>query len=731
VEPLRELVITPAQEVALELARGPDGSARLVLRPVKPTPALSAELRYAHVAPEAKPKTPPFPVPPAREGLEVYQDQPDAGDVTIASPYWCVVHRKASGGAIASLRFYHGSGQELLRQPDETSITVGGTVYSSRFCSRPKIEVKRESPDLVRMEVSGELVSAQRASQHVRFVHSYEYHPWYAIRWCSLVPQQPLAGVTEVQVARLALSPALDEGYYRRSGWDVAGWTRALFPGPDAVTLTDGWAYLAAFQRGIEGVELFPRSDLGQWEEQVFPEGGRARFALVGNEAGGPTLLLQPYAHPEGVAVEKPLTYDFYLGLPPIKARPGRPVMGVSTVIGWMSEEAIQEVVEARPEIMLYHYLLGAGTLAMGDEKRIQAVTGEMNKFRAAGIKLIPYTWFRSAIHNAEAKKRADEESWYEMSSPGSPSTNMCYEDPRYREWLQGIQDLMFKETPISGVYYDWMGAFTCFNAQHGPKKHYGMDGVMALLAWTRQRLGPDGVIVGHIGGGAGEYPCATLEGYTTAVVTLEELYHATELPTLYGVQASLEFMGATPRLVCPAIVNNVVRHSSESDPAEAVPKHQEFITKCLLWGYFPYHGVGEQNVKPGQRGFPHEDLEAHWGYYRELRTLKQIDFSKLTFRGFARQTAVEVGNDFAKSSVFFGDQDAVVIIGNPDSPDPQVVHFTVDCRQFGWEKPEPASIQEISLARKGQDRLTLTGGRIVLAGHDFRVYRLERNNRP
>jgi hypothetical protein len=249
----------------------------------------------------------------------------------------------------------------------------------------------------------------------------------------------------------------------------------------------------------------------------------------------------------------------------------------------------------------------------------------------------------------------------------------------------------------------------------------------MDLLAWTRQRLGDQGIIVGHIGGGAGEYPCATLEGYATAVVTLEELYHATELPGLYGVQASLEFMGATPRLVCPAVVDNMARRFSGLDPAEAVPRHQEFITRCLLWGYFPYHGVGEQNVTPGQRGFKHEDLESHWGYYRALLTLKQIDFSQYTFRGFARQTAVEVDNDYAKASVFWGHEEAIVIIGNPDSQDPQVVHFRVDCRRFGWEKPEPASIQEIGLAREGQDRRTPTGGRIVLAGHDFRVYRLER----
>jgi hypothetical protein len=123
----------------------------------------------------------------------------------------------------------------------------------------------------------------------------------------------------------------------------------------------------------------------------------------------------------------------------------------------------------------------------------------------------------------------------------------------------------------------------------------------------------------------------------------------------------------------------------------------------------------------------PAEEPSERWAFLRQLRTLKQIDFSGYSFRGFARQTAVEVDNDFAKASVFFGDKDAVIIIGNAESRDAQVVNFKVDCRAFGWKKSSPASIEEISFARTQHDRLGSGGGRIALAGHDFRAYRLQR----
>jgi hypothetical protein len=509
-----------------------------------------------------------------------------------------------------------------------------------------------------------------------------------------------------------------------------------IFPGPDGFSLTDGWSYIGAFKRGVEGIEVFPRSNLLQWEEQVFSMGGRARFAVTGNAAGGPTILIQPYSHKEAVSIEKPLSYDFYMGLPPVKARPGRPVMGMATVVGWVDERSFKEVAEARPSFIMYHYLLAAGALALKSEAALKRVQEEIARYHSAGIRLIPYTWFRG-VHfkaNADTKDRAIEECWRAMDSPNAKSpeysgdVTVCYDSAGYRDWLKGKEDTMFRQNPIDGVYYDWMGGFTCYNPKHGSKKHYGIDGALDMLSWTRQRLGDKGIIVGHIGGGAGEYPCALLEGYTTGVVTLEELYHASKIPSLYGVQASLEFMGATPRIVCPAVADNFARRYAESDyVAKVIPFHQEFLTKCLLWGCFPYRGMGQPKIPEGQRYFKHEDMTANWGYDRELRTLKGIDFSGYTFRSFARQTAVEVDNDFVKASVFFGGKDALVILGNADSGETQTVSFRIDCREFGWEKAEPASIKEISFARDGQDAVTLAGGCAVLAGHDFRMYKLGR----
>ncbi len=728
-EPMRELVVRPGQETELSLDRAPDASARLVLRPAAPAGTLSVSLDYRHVPPPKPPDTPPFLAPPADEALKVYDHQPDKGDLTISSPYWCVVHRASAGGAISSVRFYHGSRRELLCEPDETSVTANGTRYSSRFCRDAHIEVSRESEDLVRVHAFGPLLSADGESAGLRFSNSYEYHPWYALRRCSIVAERSVPGVGELQVARLALSPALDECYWRPSAWDVARWSRVVFPGPPAFDLPTGWAYIGVFRRGVEGVELFPTSDLTPWEQQTFPGGGRAQYAVVGNDVGGPTILLQPYAHDEPITLDQRLTYDFYMGLPPIKEKPGRPVMGPGVVVGWLSDTSFDEIIDVKPQFLWYHYLLGPAGLVMKNEQSVERVKQEMARFHEAGIRLIAYTWFNSMGSNEDARKKGAEESWFKMPTSDPKSAGgVCYDSEGYREWLKDIEDRMFRQTPVDGIYYDWMGAFTCYNTAHGSGKHYSIDGVLDMLRWTRERLGDDGLIVGHIGGGAGEYPCATLEAYTTGVVTLEELYHGTKLPMIDDVQASLEFMGATPRIVCSALCSVRARRYPESEYVEKVmPVIRELITKCFLWGYFPYRGYGPRELPEGQRFFRYEDLEDNWGYDREFRTLKGIDFSDYTFRSFARQTAVELDNDFARASVFFGDRDALVIIANPDSGDPQEVSFRVDCRHLGWQQRRPSSIEEISFARDGDDALTTEGGTIHLAGHDFRVYRLTR----
>ncbi len=284
---------------------------------------------------------------------------------------------------------------------------------------------------------------------------------------------------------------------------------------------------------------------------------------------------------------------------------------------------------------------------------------------------------------------------------------------------------------PIDGMYFDWCGAFiqgSCAKNPHGPKKHYDIDGVIRVLEWTKNHFGPDGIVVGHIGGGAGEYPNATIEGFLTMAVTLEELISTTDIPRLVDVQASLHFMGATAR--SPLEGQAFYRYKSERPEAQALGQ-REFTTKTLLWGYPAWpHARG---LYPSSRHLTNGHVYMHdgpypdWGYSRMFKTLKGIDLSQFYFRDFAHQTAVLLDNAFVKCSTFYNDSHALIILGNPESNQEQEVNFSVDLKAFGWGEKDKMNITEISGAPSTFKNTGLRNMKEQLLGYDFRVYRLVR----
>ena len=74
--------------------------------------------------------------------------------------------------------------------------------------------------------------------------------------------------------------------------------------------------------------------------------------------------------------------------------------------------------------------------------------------------------------------------------------------------WLDYLKlsiDRVLKNHPLDGVYYDWNVALYCENPLHEgkapanrPRGHWDMDELLDLMEWTRQRVGPDGLVIIH-----------------------------------------------------------------------------------------------------------------------------------------------------------------------------------------------------------------------------------------
>ncbi len=75
--------------------------------------------------------------------------------------------------------------------------------------------------------------------------------------------------------------------------------------------------------------------------------------------------------------------------------------------------------------------------------------------------------------------------------------------------WLDFLKfsiDRVLKNHPLDGVYYDWDVALLCSNPLHEEihdratlaKGHWDMDELLDLMEWTRNRVGPGGLVIVH-----------------------------------------------------------------------------------------------------------------------------------------------------------------------------------------------------------------------------------------
>jgi hypothetical protein len=121
--------------------------------------------------------------------------------------------------------------------------------------------------------------------------------------------------------------------------------------------------------------------------------------------------------------------------------------------------------------------------------------------------------------------------------------------------WLDYLKlciDRVLKNHPLDGVYYDWNVALFCCNPLHEPNGqahpagHWDMDELLDLMEWTRQRVGPDGLVIVH----NTTTPMFATENFANYVVATEWGYGkwTDRAPDLQDLPLEWSLAGARPR---------------------------------------------------------------------------------------------------------------------------------------------------------------------------------------
>jgi hypothetical protein len=165
------------------------------------------------------------------------------------------------------------------------------------------------------------------------------------------------------------------------------------------------------------------------------------------------------------------------------------------------------------------------------------------------------------------------------------------------------------------------------------PEGHCDIEELLDLVAWTRQRVGPEGLMIIH----NTMAPMAAIENYADSIVAMEWGYSrlASAAPALAELPLEWSFMGHRSR--------GVIGYGClETDAPERV--HRQMTLRAVLTGSVPW---------------PVDDLATTM-----FAPLTHRDLSDYKFED-ARWAPVQPGDDHTAAAVYHRAEHALLVVGN------------------------------------------------------------------
>jgi hypothetical protein len=528
--------------------------------------------------------------PPAvsRVWPQAYTVQRDEASsiLTLRTPYCTIEQNLKKGGAITRLTLTHGKAANLLVRPIETRVRdKNGTLLTDLNDSAPTVAYRREGlNEIVVIECS--LKDQAGRDSGLRVKSTYQYRWGYVkIRKELLAPGG--ASVREICPLATVVAPSLSDYGYREGtteeekaptfsfGSNRWGKLRLGHPSDKIVETRYVPRSMILVDPGVEGLEWFVGSDLSQWELAITGRRGGGQCLLDRHQdPPGLALSVAPLWSPDA-AVSLPSTcvFDFYLAFPLLEGRAQRPWIHTSfnrNRGNWVSTDDIQRWAQKGIQTVHCHNDGDYYDDGLFWRDGVYPPYPDMDHYdkvltdcRKAGIRTATY-FSNKELHPSAKEFRQHGDEWARKDRKGNLRHNFYRPNHEFGAqmclrsgWLDFLKlsiDRVLKTHPLDGVYYDWNVALLCSNplheGQHDPKApakgHWDMDEMLDLMEWTRQRVGPTGLVIIH----NTTTPMFALENFADYVVATEWGYRkwTDRAPDLQDLPLETSLAGALPR---------------------------------------------------------------------------------------------------------------------------------------------------------------------------------------
>ncbi len=665
-----------------------------------------------------------------------------SGVVTLSTPYWTIQHNLKKGGAITKIKYTYGKADNLLIEPIKTSVqNKSGIIFDDVSDSSAHIShTKTGKTEIVTIECC--LVDKSGRDSGIKVKTIYQYH-WGYIK----IHKEFYFPADSIQIKNLSvLSTIFDQSlsdYGYREGtteqegaepfsFGICNWGKARTGTLSDKPLKTNYVprYLVFARQGIEGIEWFVSSDLSQWDFQLSGQRGSGLCKIDSNvEPAGIAVSICPLNLAQGaIAVKGVCKFDYYIGMPILEGHANKPWLHSTfnrNKGDWVSEETIKQWAESGIQTGHCHndgdyYNDGLfwrdGTYPPYPPEDMEKFDNVIETCHRYGIKLATY-FSNKELHSSTEPFKKNGQEWARKDNQGNLRHNYFREGSEFgvqmclkSGWLEFLKfsiDRVLKNHHLDGVYYDWNAALFCSNPLHIGKEasdvssdkerqslahqhagHWDMDELIELMEWTRERVGPDGLIIVH----NTMVPMFVTENFANYVVAMEWGYQkwSKSAPKLQELPLEWDFAGARSRGV---IGYGLI------EPNAPRRLHKVLALESLLTGVAPWPASPEA-------------IEL----YKILNPLGKVEQYK--FEDW-RNKVVTLGDVNCASAVYSRPGEAYILVGNLDGQQKKVT-----CKVNPRNLPYPLfSVSSGKILNPDKsvdlniDKLTGNGEDIVLPG--------------
>lgn len=464
----------------------------------------------------------------------------NTGTLVLSTAYYTVEHDLRKGGAIARIQLTHGRAKNLLVEPMHAYVrSEDETVYTDLAEDKPMLKHQRNGLNEI-VTIESRLVSHDGHVSDVKLKTVYEYRWGYVKIHREFITTNVSFRVREVSPFSTTLAPSLTHYGYREGITEHEGaaafafgsnrWGKLRSDNPEDPPLLTTFVprSILLADPGIEGLEWFVSSDLAQWDLQLTGRRGQAMCALQRRSTPhGLALTISPFFSTNAIIEMRGSSkFDFYIGLPLLEGKALPPWFHTTfnrNRGNWVAKDTIEKWAENGVQTVHCHndgdyyddglFWRDGSYPPYPDMDKYDAVISECHR---VGIRVATY-FSNKELHPSTAEFVSHGSEWARKDIKGNLRHNifrgtnefgaqMCLRSG----WLGFLKfsiDRVLKNHKLDGVYYDWNVALLCHNPLHesGNKDsattgvgHWDIDELLELMEWTRQRVGPEGLIIIH-----------------------------------------------------------------------------------------------------------------------------------------------------------------------------------------------------------------------------------------